>query len=76
MEDNYKIAIQPQRRLNPNMKKVVKAKVVKPFDARIIYLTLDSSWVSPTHVVPKKRGMIVLKNEHNEKIPTRTVMEW
>jgi len=28
------------------------------------------------HVVQKKGGMIVIKNEKNELIPTRTVIEW
>ncbi|GJU98984.1 reverse transcriptase domain-containing protein [Tanacetum coccineum] len=36
----------------------------------------DSSWVSPIHVVPKKRGMIVVLNDNNELIPSRTVTGW
>jgi len=76
MEDNFKSVIQPQRRLNPNMKEVVKAEVVKLLDAGIIYPISDSAWVSPTQVVPKKGGMTVVKNEKNELIPTRTVTGW
>ena len=37
---------------------------------------LDSSWVSPVHVVPKKGGFTVIRNEKNELIPTRTVTGW
>ena len=37
---------------------------------------LDSSWVSPVHVVPNKGGFIVIRNEKNEQIPTRTVTGW
>ncbi|XP_058725600.1 uncharacterized protein LOC131596881 [Vicia villosa] len=37
---------------------------------------LGCSWVSPVHVVPKKGGTTVIKNEKNELIPTRTVTEW
>lgn len=42
-------------------------------DSEIIYLISDSPWVIPFHVVPKKGGMIVVTNEKNELIPTRTV---
>ena len=33
-------------------------------------------WVSPTQVVPKKSGVIVLANEHNELIPARVTTGW
>ncbi|XP_031120931.1 uncharacterized protein LOC116024170 [Ipomoea triloba] len=64
---------QPQRRLNPNMKEVVRAEVLKLLDSGIIYPISDSKWVSPVHVVPKKSGITVVTNEKNELIPTRTV---
>jgi len=35
-----------------------------------------SEWVSPVQVVPKKGGMIVVKNKKNELIPQRTVTGW
>jgi len=76
MEDNYKPVTQPQRRLNPVMKEVVRKEVVKLLDARMIYPISDSAWVSPVQVVPKKGGMTVVKNEKNELIPTRTVTGW
>jgi len=76
MEDNFKSVIQPQRRLNLNMKEVVKAEMVKLLDAGIIYPISDSAWVSLTQVVPKKGGITVVKNEKNELIPTRTVTGW
>jgi len=38
-------------------------------EAGIIYLILDSDWVSLVHVVPKKGGVIVVKNDKNELIP-------
>ncbi|RVW37836.1 Retrovirus-related Pol polyprotein from transposon opus [Vitis vinifera] len=37
----------------------------------IIYPISDSSWVSPTQVVPKKSGITVMKNDEGELIPTR-----
>ena len=76
MEDNCKTSIESQRRLNPNMKEVVKKEILKLLDAGIIYPISDSSWVCPVHVVPKKRGMTVVKNEKNELIPTRTITGW
>ena len=63
-----------QRRLNPNMKEVVKNKVIKLLDNGIIYPISDSKWVSPTQVVPKKSGVIVITNEKNELIPTTTII--
>ena len=47
MEEECKPKVQPQRRLNPSMKEVVKAEVIKLFDAGMIYPISDSAWVSP-----------------------------
>ena len=76
MEEGSKPSIENQRRLNSNMKDVVKKEIMKLLDAGIIYPISDSDWVSPIHVVPKKGGMTVVKNENNELIPTRTVTGW
>ncbi|XP_021834473.1 uncharacterized protein LOC110774242, partial [Prunus avium] len=76
MEDNFKPSVEHQRRLNPNMKEVVRAEVLKLLDAGIIYPISDSSWVSPVQVVPKKGGITVVKNDKNELIPTRTTTGW
>ena len=76
MENDAKPTIEHQRRLNPNVKEVVKKEIVKLLDAGIIYPISDSKWVSPIHVVLKKGGMIVVQNENNELIPTRTVTGW
>ncbi|GKB57809.1 hypothetical protein Tco_0913995 [Tanacetum coccineum] len=75
-EDDVKPVIQRQRRLNPNMKEVVKKEIIKLLDAGIIYAIEDSPWVSPVHCVPKKGGMTVVTNEDNELVPTRTVTGW
>ncbi|KAH9681943.1 hypothetical protein KPL71_027149 [Citrus sinensis] len=65
-----------QRRLNPNMKEVVRTEVLKLLDAGIIYPISDSSWVSPVQVVPKKSGVTVVTNADNELIPTRVTTGW
>ena len=54
LEENAKTTRQPQRRLNPYMKEVVKNEVLKLLDVGIIYPISDSKWVSPTQVVQKK----------------------
>nr|GFA07564.1 reverse transcriptase domain-containing protein [Tanacetum cinerariifolium] len=33
-------------------------------------------WVSPIHCVPKKGGMIIIKNDENELVPTHLVTGW
>ncbi|GKC95922.1 hypothetical protein Tco_1161364 [Tanacetum coccineum] len=76
MKDEFKLTVQPQRRVNPNIKEVVKKKVIKLLIAGLIYPISDSPWVSPVQVVPKKGGMTVVKNEKNELIPQRTVTRW
>jgi len=73
MEQDFIPVAQPQRRLNPTMKEVVKKEVQKLLEAGMIFPISDSAWVSPVQVVPKKGGMIVIHNEKNELIPTRTV---
>ena len=70
MEADYKPVRQPQRRLNPIMKEEVRKEVLKLLEAGLIYPILDSSWVSLVQVVPKKRGMTVIKNDKDELIPT------
>ncbi|GJR40607.1 hypothetical protein Tco_1216291, partial [Tanacetum coccineum] len=76
LEDEFKPSIQPQRRVNPNIKEVVKKEVINLLDAELIYPISDSPWVSPVQVVPKKRGMTVVKNDKDELIPQRTVIRW
>ena len=58
------------------MKAVVKKEVLKWMNAGFIYAISNNPWVSPVHVVPKKGGFIVISNEKNELIPTRTMTRW
>ncbi|GJU91845.1 reverse transcriptase domain-containing protein [Tanacetum coccineum] len=74
MEDDFKPAIQHQRRLNPIIHEVIKKEVIKLLDAGLIYPISDSPWVSPVHCVPKKGGMTVVENEDNELILTRCMI--
>ncbi|KAI3694996.1 hypothetical protein L1987_77983 [Smallanthus sonchifolius] len=65
-----------QRRLNPNMREVVKKEVLKWLDVGIIYPISDSPWVSPTSIVPKKAGIQVIIGDDGEQLATRPVTGW
>ncbi|GJZ31069.1 reverse transcriptase domain-containing protein, partial [Tanacetum coccineum] len=76
MEEDYKQAVQHQRRVNPKIHDVIKKEVEKLLDAGLIYPISDSPWVSPVHCVPKKGGFTVVENDENKLIPTRFVTGW
>ena len=76
LEEESKVVRQPQRRLNPHMQGVVRVEVLKLLQADIIYPISDSSWVSPTQVVPKKSGVTTVLNEKGEEMPTRLTTGW
>nr|GEZ49164.1 DNA-directed DNA polymerase [Tanacetum cinerariifolium] len=54
MEEDFKPAVQYQRRENPKIHDVIKQEVLKLLNAGLIYPIFDSPWVSPVHCVPKK----------------------
>ena len=76
LEEEAKSVRQPHRRLNPHMQEVVRAKVLKMLQAGIIYPISDSTWVSPTQVMPKKSGVTTVHNENGEEIPTHLTTGW
>nr|GEX96370.1 reverse transcriptase domain-containing protein [Tanacetum cinerariifolium] len=74
MEEDFKPAVQHQRRVNPKIHDVIKNEVLKFLDAGLIYAISDSPWVNPVHSVPKKGGFTIVENEENELILSRLVM--
>ncbi|RDX74353.1 Retrovirus-related Pol polyprotein, partial [Mucuna pruriens] len=76
MEEEVKPIRQQQRRLSLTLLDVVKKEITKLLAAGIIYPILDNQWVSPVQVVPKKSGMTVTKNQHDELVPTRNQNSW
>jgi Reverse transcriptase (RNA-dependent DNA polymerase) len=76
MEDNHKPIAEAQRRLNPNLKEVVWNEIHKLLDVRIIYPISNSKWMSPVHIVLKKRGTTVMKSKDGTLISTRMVTRW
>ena len=55
---------------------VVRVEVLKLLQADIIYPISDSPWVSPTQVVPKKSGIMVVQNDKGEDVSTRLTTGW
>ncbi|GKB37010.1 hypothetical protein Tco_0881952, partial [Tanacetum coccineum] len=74
--DDKKAVVQKQRMLNPNIQEVVKKEIMKLLDTGIIHPIADSPWVSPIHCIPKKGVIIVVTNENDELVPTRTITGW
>ena len=76
LEEESKAVRQPQRRLNPHLQEVVRIEVLKLLQDGIIYPISDSTWVSPTQVVPKKSRVTTMKNEKGEELSTRLTTSW
>ncbi|XP_022158578.1 uncharacterized protein LOC111025032 [Momordica charantia] len=53
LEENCKNSVEPQERLNPAMKEVVKKEIIKWLDAGIIYPISDSEWIT---IAPKDQN--------------------
>lgn len=58
IEGNAKPVRQPQRRMNPALRDIVKDELQKLLNIGFIYLILDSQWVSPLVIVPKKNSTL------------------
>ena len=56
IEENSRPIRQPQRRMNPNLREIVKEELQKLPNVNFIYPISDSRWVSPLVIVPKKNG--------------------
>nr|GEW55756.1 reverse transcriptase domain-containing protein [Tanacetum cinerariifolium] len=76
MEEDFELAVQHQRRVNPKIHDVIKNEVLKLLDAGLIYSISDSPWVSLVQCVLKKGGFTVVENEKNELNLTRLVTGW
>ena len=76
LEEEAKSIRRLQRRLNPHMQEVVCVEVRKFLQDGIIYPISDSTWLSPTQVVPKKSGVTTVHNKEGEEMPTRLTTGW
>lgn len=71
LEEDSKTSREPHRRINPIISDIVKREVLG-----IIYPIFDSKWVSPVHVVPKKGGVTVVKNDKDGVVEKRVEIKW
>lgn len=76
LKENSKSSREHQRRIKLIMRNVVRKEVLKLLEARIIYQISNSQWVRPVHVVPKKEGVTVVKNDKGESIAKHTKTRW
>ena len=76
LEDESRLVMQAQRRLNLRVWEAVKEEILKWLNAEIIYPISDSQWVSLVHVVPKKAGVAVTMKEKGEEIHTCLPTKW
>eukprot|EP00253_Pinus_taeda_P007596 PITA_07596 len=53
IEEKSRPIRQPQRRMNPNLREIVKEELQKLLNVNFIYPISDSRWVSPLVIVPK-----------------------
>jgi hypothetical protein len=56
IKEDYRPICQSQRRMNPNLREILKEEIQKFLNAGFIYPISDSEWVSPLVIVPKKNG--------------------
>ena len=57
---------QPQWRMNPNLRDIVKEEIQKILEAGFIYLISDSELVSPLMIVPKRDGKWIFYVDYRE----------
>ncbi|GJY41539.1 hypothetical protein Tco_0428809 [Tanacetum coccineum] len=70
-EDDVKPVIQRQRRLNPNIKEVVKKEIIKLLDACIIY-TIEDSPRFDIEIKNKKGAENVVRDHFSRHLSTRS----
>eukprot|EP00253_Pinus_taeda_P034577 PITA_34577 len=67
---------QPQRRMNPNLREIVKEELQKLLNAGFIYPISDSEWVSPLVIVPKKNGKWRIRIAPQDQDKTTFTSPW
>nr|GEW56767.1 hypothetical protein [Tanacetum cinerariifolium] len=64
MEEDYKLAVQSQRRVNPKIHEVIKKEVITLLDVEMIYPISDSPWIARpmTHLLEKETPFVFSKD--------------
>lgn len=55
---------------------MIRKEIIKWLDVGVVYPISDSHWVSPVQLVPKEKGMNVVKITKNELVPQRRVTRY
>ena len=76
LEDDAKPVRQAQRRLTPLMEEVVKKEIHKLLEVGTIFPILESPWVSPVQIVPKKAGVTMEENQEGKMVPVKNPTGW
>ena len=63
LEEGAKASREPQRRLNPVLKEVVRAEVIKLLNMGIIYLISNSQWISKLCLKSLESQLLLMNNE-------------
>ncbi|GKD29224.1 DNA-directed DNA polymerase [Tanacetum coccineum] len=74
MEDKFKPSVQPQRRVNPNFKELIKKEVIKLLDAGLIYPISDSSSLSPLKIKRKPHSPALTGPSYIDGCPSDNAM--
>nr|GEU71739.1 DNA-directed DNA polymerase [Tanacetum cinerariifolium] len=73
MKDDFKPAVQHQRRVNPKIHEVIKKEVLKLLDARLIYPISDSPWTRRKQILLFSRWFLeLLSNSHRPQDQEKT----
>ena len=68
LEEGAKAHRDSQRKVNPNMRKGILKEILKLLSLDIIYSVLDSKWVSPIYMVPKKSIKTKIRKRRQQHI--------
>nr|GFA29757.1 reverse transcriptase domain-containing protein [Tanacetum cinerariifolium] len=71
LRNDYKPAVQHQRRVNPKIHDVIKKEVEKLLDDRLIYPISDSPWVSPDAKARLLRWVLLLQEFDFQVLDTK-----
>nr|GEY63918.1 reverse transcriptase domain-containing protein [Tanacetum cinerariifolium] len=77
MMDDFKPAVQDQRRVNPKIHEVIKKEVIKLLDAGLIYPIFDIPWVSPFIGAENLAAdhLSRLENPHQDELKKKEITE-
>ena len=64
------------KKINPNMKEVVRNEILKWLNAGTIFPILNSILISPIYVVPKQGKITIITGKNDEMITSQLMVGW